>query len=165
MTCKVEVASVIVFGVPATDWGWDPEHKPVVEIAELLYELVHQMDTHLAGVAASLGLTAPQAEVIIQLADPVPMTEVAHRLRCHASNVTGIIDRLEARDLIERHVDPTDRRVKRLVLTVPGRRLRRELEKKMFGAPQSISALEHDEQTTLRQLLRKALDQPPSLRS
>ncbi|MGH1357439.1 MAG: MarR family winged helix-turn-helix transcriptional regulator [Burkholderiaceae bacterium] len=39
------------------------------------------------------------------------------------STIGGVIDRLEARGLIERHPSPTDRRVRQLKLTTTGREL------------------------------------------
>ena len=45
------------------------------------------------------------------------MSALAEALYCHASNVTGIVDRLESRGLVERTPGAEDRRVKTLVLT------------------------------------------------
>ncbi len=36
------------------------------------------------------------------------MRRLAQKLKCEPSNVTGIVDRLEARGLVERRPDPTD---------------------------------------------------------
>ena len=52
------------------------------------------------------------------------MGRLARGLACDASNVTGIVDRLEARGLIERRPGASDRRVKVLVITREGERLR-----------------------------------------
>ncbi len=48
------------------------------------------------------------------------MSGLAKRLQCDASNITGIVDRLEARQLIERVVVPDDRRAKLLQITEVG---------------------------------------------
>src|SRR6478672_10279652 len=50
-----------------------------------------------------------------------PMGALAKVLRCDASNVTWLADRLEARGFVERHTAPNDRRVKTLSLTDAGR--------------------------------------------
>jgi DNA-binding MarR family transcriptional regulator len=52
---------------------------------------------------------------------------VAAHLKCDPSNVTGLIDRIEDRGLVERVVDPADRRVRLLALTSGGRRVREGL--------------------------------------
>ena len=51
------------------------------------------------------------------------MRKLAQKLKCEPSNVTGIVDRLEARGLVERRPDPADRRVKVAAATDEGRRV------------------------------------------
>ena len=48
------------------------------------------------------------------------MSQFAERMGCDASNITGIVDRLEAKDLVVRSVDKVDRRVKRIARTSAG---------------------------------------------
>jgi len=88
---------------------------------------------------------------------PRPMRELAVALNCDNSNVTGIIDRLEDRGLVERRSAPHDRRVKMLVVTPKGRELRREIKARLEQAPPELQRLSEDEQAALRDLLRKAL--------
>ncbi len=52
------------------------------------------------------------------------MRKLAQKLKCEPSNVTGIVDRLEAWGLVERRPDPGDRRVKVAAATDEGRRVR-----------------------------------------
>ena len=54
-----------------------------------------------------------------------PCGKLAQKLKCEPSNVTGIVDRLEARGLVERRPDPADRRVKLAAATEEGRRVAR----------------------------------------
>jgi DNA-binding MarR family transcriptional regulator len=77
---------------------------------------------------------------------------------CDASNATGIIDRLEARGLVERHLSDRDRRMKCVVLTLAGKRLRRKLESRMSQSPPAIAALSEADQRVLREILERALD-------
>jgi DNA-binding MarR family transcriptional regulator len=86
----------------------------------------------------------------------VPMSALASVLFCDASNVTGIVDRLEARGLIERRPSAEDRRVKMLRVTPEGRRVRERLVERMSEPPPAIAALSHEDQVALRDLLRKA---------
>ena len=55
------------------------------------------------------------------------MSRLAGTLSCDASNVTGLIDRLESRGLVERRASATDRRVKALQLTSAGKKVRAAL--------------------------------------
>ena len=92
--------------------GWTPGHQLGVEMATLVFALANQMATRTESVASEFGLTGAQARVLLQLAEPVPMGQLAERLDCNPSNVTGLVDRLHARGLVERRVSETDRRVK-----------------------------------------------------
>jgi DNA-binding MarR family transcriptional regulator len=56
------------------------------------------------------------------------MGTTAEELHRDASNVTGIVDRLEKRGLVERRTLPTDGRVKELLPTDAGRRVLGQLE-------------------------------------
>jgi DNA-binding MarR family transcriptional regulator len=88
---------------------------------------------------------------------PVPMRELANALCCDNSNVTGIIDRLEDRGLVERRPGEHDRRVKMLCVTPEGRRVRERIRARMEEPPEPLLRLDPDERATLRELLRKAL--------
>jgi DNA-binding MarR family transcriptional regulator len=76
------------------------------------------------------GLTLPQFDVLVQLhrrgAGMTP-GELTHALLVTAGNVTGIVGRLVAMDLTERHPVPEDRRAVRVRLTPRGRRLMRRV--------------------------------------
>ena len=72
------------------------------------------------------------------------------------SNVTQLIDRLEAEGLVTRSQDPSDRRSRLAVLTPRGRRaceagteIRHRAERELFGV------LTGDESLELRRLLAK----------
>ena len=108
-------------------------------------------------------LTKPQAGALLQLdpARPIPMSGLAGALMCDASNVTGLVDRLEDRGLVERQSDPRDRRIKMLALTPAGARVRRELDARLGNPPPGLAALSPAEQRALRDLLRRALEHQP----
>jgi MarR family transcriptional regulator, organic hydroperoxide resistance regulator len=72
--------------------------------------------------------------------------------------VTGIVDRLEARGLIERRPAVYDRRVKLLALTDEGERVREAAWRQMSQPPPAIAALSLDQQYALRDALRAALE-------
>ena len=70
-----------------------------------------------------------------------PMRALAQQLFCDPSNVTGIVDRLEARGMIERRSSETDRRVKIIRLTPEGQRLRARVVERMSSPPDEIAEL------------------------
>jgi DNA-binding MarR family transcriptional regulator len=127
------------------------------ETSELLLELVGRMHQRFAEVAFELGLTPPQMGVLKRLDDPYPMGRLADELHCDASNVTWMTDRLTERGLVERTADPLDRRVKRLVLTEKGRKLRKEIHRRLGTGIPGLDRLSASERDALGRLLQRML--------
>ncbi len=119
-------------------------------------DLSRNLASHYDAELAKLHLTLPQAMLLRQLGDALPMNEAAGKLHCDPSNVTGIVDRLESRGLIERQQGTTDRRVKHLALTRDGRRMRRRVETILSAAP-GVADLPAPEQAALLRLLTRSL--------
>lgn len=72
----------------------------------------------------AVGLSAARFGVLEQLAradGPLPLSELAARLSCVRSNMTQLVDRLEAEGLVRRVHDASDRRCVRAELTPLGR--------------------------------------------
>jgi DNA-binding MarR family transcriptional regulator len=90
---------------------------------------------------------------------PLPMRTLARKLCCDASNVTGIVDRLEERGLVRRAAAPGDRRVRMLVVTDDGVVLRRRILKRLSQAPEPIARLSEEDQRALREILSRAMEQ------
>lgn len=103
-------------------------------------------------------LTPAQFGVLAHLAgnDGITQQSLSEMLFVTKGNVCGLIGRLEERGLVVRHNDPGDRRSNRLHLTDEGRQL---AELVVPANEQFISdymsALETEEQETLRALLRR----------
>jgi DNA-binding MarR family transcriptional regulator len=104
-----------------------------------------------------LDLSPPQGFVLRLLDEPRPMGELAMTMHCDNSNMTGIVDRLEERGLVERGVAENDRRVKLIALTDEGERVRDELDRRMAVPPEAIANLSERDQKALRDILRRAL--------
>jgi DNA-binding MarR family transcriptional regulator len=131
------------------------EPDPAEELGGRLLRLSWIVQEHLSSTAAGFGLTHQQAWLLRILDEPRPMGELAAMMRCDASNLTGIVDRLEARGLLERHVDERDRRIKRLVVTPAGRALRRRFEERLFSEMPRVADLTEAERRRLLSLLRR----------
>ena len=118
------------------------------------------MQTNFEVTSASLGLTAAEGQALHHLDAPAPMRAMAESLCCDASYITVLADRLEARGLVNRAADPDDRRVKRLVLTKRGRKLREELLTAIHETTPALSGLDPAQRVALLQLLRSLAPVP-----
>ncbi|MGR8009131.1 MarR family winged helix-turn-helix transcriptional regulator [Streptomyces hypolithicus] len=107
--------------------------------------------------AAEAGLTASQAKTLgVLRASPTPMRALATTLACDASNITGIVDRLEKRALVRREVSATDRRVKNVVLTTGGEEIIDTIRARMHATHDALDALSEHDRATLYELLGRA---------
>jgi DNA-binding MarR family transcriptional regulator len=134
------------------------------EIWELLLELSRtQFREHLDVTIAAFDLSLPQARAlqVLEPGNPVPMRDLAASLHCDASNITGIVDRLEARGLLERRSAPGDRRVRALAVTAKGAAVRARLVKRLYQVPPAIAGLSPGEQRTLLDLLQRLISPSP----
>jgi len=95
---------------------------------------------------------------LIEADQPIPMGRLAEALACDASNVTGLVDRLESRGLVRRQSSAGDRRIKVLELTPAGARLRSTMLQRMTKPPDSLGRLSADEQRALVKILKRLLD-------
>ena len=102
-------------------------------------------------------LTAPQASLLLAMDPerPSPMSALATALACHASNVTGLVDRLEEQGLVTRRPSEEDRRVKHICLTPKGTKVRESLCSERSAPPPELARLGDDELTVLEELLHK----------
>jgi DNA-binding MarR family transcriptional regulator len=115
---------------------------------------------HLPSLAAELELSPAQCH-LLHLIEPgraVPMGQLAETLACDASNVTGLVDRLESRGLVRRRSSAADRRVKVLDLTASGARLRALLVDRMTTPPATLDRLSIREQRALVRILTRMLE-------
>jgi DNA-binding MarR family transcriptional regulator len=112
-------------------------------------------------VCAEFDLTPMQGHAVRVLDPrrPLAMSTLAAELVCDASNVTGIIDKLESRGLIARQGAEGDRRIKMLVVTEKGRLLRDQLWARTMEAPRAVTALPEDTRRRLAEALRAVVDE------
>ena len=111
-------------------------------------------------ILSDLGISPQQSMAISTLkpGEPMPMSALADALHCDNSNITGIVDRLEAAGLAERRAHEPDRRVKAVVLTEKGERLRIEIERRAGEPPPRLAAISEEDAVALRDILARALD-------
>ena len=106
--------------------------------------------------AARENLTASQGKTLSVLRrGPAAMRVLAGTLSCDASNMTGIIDRLEKRELVRREPSPGDRRVKNVVLTAEGERVIDAIRGHMHTTLAGLNGLSAQDRDTLYDLLHR----------
>jgi DNA-binding MarR family transcriptional regulator len=93
-------------------------------IAFLIIQAAHRIEGRLEEALAGASLSGPRFAALNVLAaqgQPTSLSELAEKLTCVRSNVTQLVDRLEAEGLVRRTDDPADRRAVRAELTRLGR--------------------------------------------
>lgn len=131
------------------------------ETALLTLALAERLQDNYARHAVALGLTAAQAKVLLALrpGEPVSQRTVADQLSYDPSNLTTLIDKLEAHGAVRRHPDPQDRRVKTLLLTAAGAKIQRAFWTALNSDPGPLAHLSQEQTRALRDQLAEALDQ------
>ena len=113
-----------------------------------------RVEEALAGVKLS-GAKHAALSVLVTEDQRISLSELAEKLTCVRSNVTQLVDRLEADGLVKRTDDPTDRRVVRAEVTALGRRRHaagaRVVDAVLREVAKELSAVDP-------QVLRRALD-------
>src|SRR4051794_31033952 len=121
----------------------------------LVATYAHEMDS----LAGELGLTRTQAILLGTATQPGSIRELAQRMGCDPSNLTGVVQRLRERDLIAVEPDPDDLRAKRISLTTAGVDTVNHLNEVTSRLPTAINTATPTQLTTFEKLLRRVLDQ------
>ncbi|WP_398920312.1 MarR family winged helix-turn-helix transcriptional regulator [Streptomyces sp. I6] len=112
--------------------------------------------------AASENLTASQGKTLTVLRQgPAAMRALAETMACDASNVTGIVDRLEKRGLVRREAGASDRRVKNVVLTAEGEHVTDAIRAKMRTTRDGLERLGDEDRERLYALLERVFVSRP----
>jgi len=117
----------------------------------------HEVEARLESALDRIGLSVAKFGVLAKLVEagePVALGCLAERSSCVRSNMTQLVDRLEADRLVERLNDPSDRRSVRAALTPAGRERHTEGLRIVEEAGRAVFAsLNDDERATLRRVL------------
>jgi DNA-binding MarR family transcriptional regulator len=141
----------------------EPAAPKPVDLMGLLHAAYAAQDAVEARLAP-LGLSLAKLAALSALAaapDGLPLGQLAERLSCVKSNITQLVDRLEADGFVARAATATDRRTKLAVLTPAGRkawadgvRVQQEAERELLGG------LNREESRQLAALLEKVGARP-----
>ena len=123
----------------------------VAPLSVQLIGALRALEDQLEGALEPVGLSLAKLGVLARLAaarEPLPLGTLAERCACVRSNITQLVDRLEAEKLVARADDPHDRRSVRAELTAEGR--------SRYAA--GMLALEEAEREVLSRLPREQRD-------
>jgi DNA-binding MarR family transcriptional regulator len=112
-------------------------------------------------IARELDLRPATFGALRALEQPRTMSQLAELLHCDNSNITGIVDSLEDKNLALRFPSEVDRRIKVIELTVPGERLLKRLSREVAKPPAWVKALSPEDQEALRDILSRAVEADP----
>jgi DNA-binding MarR family transcriptional regulator len=108
---------------------------------------------------STVGLSIPRLAALqrlVEAGDSLPLGQLAERLACVKSNVTQLVDRLEADGLVARAPDPNDKRSRLAVITDAGRKARQEGARVQWEVEEQLFAtLSEDDSTRLAEIIAK----------
>jgi DNA-binding MarR family transcriptional regulator len=121
-----------------------------------IFDFIVLTADHRISVLGRLGLTPNDSRALMSLNEKAgrTMRSLAREWECDASTATWIVDRLEAKALAERRTEPTDRRVKLVVLTPLGAATRDEMIAGTYTPPPEMLALDAGQLRSLREAVR-----------
>ena len=124
----------------------------------LLFELFRSQRREITALQTEIGLNMAQAHLLKSLERPggAPMSELAEALICDNSYITGLVDKLEDKGLVQRLASPDDRRVKLIALTEAGAAIREKIMVRFSQPPPFIETLSLEDKRALRDIFMKA---------
>jgi len=131
-----------------------PSGKNEVSQAHVMYSLMHaahavekKLEEALERVELS-GAKFAALTVLVQAGASLSLGELATKLTCVRSNITQLVDRLEADGLVRRVDDPVDRRSKRAAVTALGQKRQldgeRQVKEVQVEMARALSGLDRD---------------------
>ncbi len=106
--------------------------------------MAHALEAKLESVLDQAGLSGAKYSVLSELVrsgEPLPLSELAARLSCVRSNMTQLVDRLEADGLVRRVACPTDRRSVKAEITSEGQKRQADGAERVEKLDRELAAL------------------------
>lgn len=127
------------------------------QVYRLLRESAKTLKNDLRKMIEKNGITWQQFHALYHIpAEGAPVNELAKKLNCNASNMTGLIDRMTENGWVYRKHSEEDRRVWLIMLTEEGAALRERLiPEHNENIHKRLSVLSTEELETMKQLLTK----------
>jgi DNA-binding MarR family transcriptional regulator len=141
----------------------DTKHQVASDVwTSLIGFFIAYKDAHLEAIH-DVGLTPGDMKAFMSLEPDQPraMGALAELWACDASNVTWMVDRLEERGFVERRPKPGDRRVKTVLLTPDGEKMKAMLIERLSQPPEDLLGLERADLEAIRSALALLPPTPP----
>ncbi|MCU1396860.1 MAG: Transcriptional regulator, MarR family [Ilumatobacteraceae bacterium] len=123
----------------------------------LLLAVAERLQAHLDATARSVGITHAQVKLLMQLDQPLRLCDLATLQECDPSSVTALVQRLERDGLVQRDVDPTDARARRIRISAKGKRLRQKFLDAMGDGRDALDLLTVEQRTALARIISPSL--------
>jgi DNA-binding MarR family transcriptional regulator len=135
-------------------------HDPATSAWQSMRTLVLDLHDRRGAVSEAIGMSYLRAKALrLLLAGPLPMRDLCAALVTDPPYISVIVDDLEKRGLVEREVNPVDRRSKLVRITAAGRAVARTADRIQSAPPQPLGSLTDAEVKTLDRILRKLVEQ------
>ena|SRR5215467_666603 len=111
---------------------------------DVILQTAHALEARLEAALDEAGLSGAKFSVLSELVrsrEALPLSELASRLACVRSNMTQLVDRLEADGLVRRVADPNDRRSVKAQITDEGERRQADGARKVEALERGLAAL------------------------
>jgi DNA-binding MarR family transcriptional regulator len=147
--------------MPTDKKSGDPPPLSREEQAADIWATIRELAVHYPTPAAQqdalgLGRGAGRVRAMMALTDgPLTLTALAEAAAIDAPYATLVVDSLEARNLVARKPDPTDRRRKLVKLTPTGKRATAKLAEVQRQPPPGFASLTDRDLTTLGDLIAR----------
>jgi MarR family transcriptional regulator, organic hydroperoxide resistance regulator len=136
-------------------------YKTIAEIMQSLRRITKAIQNYSHEVSDKFGITAPQLWAVKTISQHEGLSpgELSQRMYLHPSSITGLIDRLEKKDFVERYRDKEDRRVIKLQLTPRGTVLMRMTPDPIQGKMiHGLSKLKRTELSSIHEAIQKLVE-------
>ena len=124
----------------------------------LVHEVANAISQAYGALMAPIGLTRPQMRVLIWVdrRPGISQAKLSELIGISAMAMTGLLDRMEAKNLIRREEDPNDRRAKCIFVTEGAKALKPEMERLASGFGDAVSeGLAEEDLATAQRVLAK----------
>ena len=134
----------------------------------LVHEVANGISQAYGALMAPIGLTRPQMRVLIWVdrRPGISQAKLSELLGTSAMSMTGLLDRMEAKHLVHRRIDPKDRRAKCIYLTDDALALKPEMERLAEGFGDALRhGLSPEEIATAQRVLAVMKDNVEKIRA
>jgi len=132
--------------------------ESAIHVWLVLFKAARAVERNAAGSISGLGIGLSDFAVLEVLLHkgPQPVNRIGRKVLLSSGSITAAVDRLEARRLVQRSIDPEDLRARIVQLTASGRKLiEQAFTKHVLDMEETMVVLRPREREDLVRLLKK----------